>query len=33
MLFGDFEEDNSRKEAMGKDGIMTVILKQHLIFF
>ena len=22
MLFGDFEEDNFRKEAMGKDGAM-----------
>jgi hypothetical protein len=28
MLFGDFEEDNFRKEeAMGKDGTMTVISK------
>jgi len=27
MLFGDFEEDNSRYEAMGKDGTITVISK------
>jgi hypothetical protein len=27
MLFGDFEEDISRKEAMGEDGIMIDISK------